>query len=77
MIKEGAGFGFGSGLGSGIAQRLMTGIFGAPEIKIQSNPNPNPNPNRSITAFEQCVTEHREDPIGHCAHLATKQTQDE
>lgn len=54
--------GFGLGFGSAIAQRMVSGIFGAPTIQTVAAP-------RETTAFEQCVAEHRDD-IALCAHLA-------
>jgi hypothetical protein len=54
--------GFGLGFGSAIAQRMVSGIFGAPTIQtVPAKAEP--------TAFEQCVAEHRDD-VAICAHLA-------
>ncbi len=58
--------GFGLGFGSAVAQRMVSGIFGAPTIRTVAEPT-------GPTAFEQCVAEHRDD-IALCAHLAEKKT---
>ena len=57
-IKEG----FGAGIGIAAAQRMMTGIFGAPKIQVEQTP-------KTLTAYEQCLVESRGN-IGPCAHLA-------
>ena len=59
-IKEGFGF----GVGNAIAQRVVTGFFGAPKIAVTAVP----------TAYEQCIAEHRDD-VALCAHLAEKKSQ--
>ena len=59
--------GFGLGMGSAIGQRLVSSLFGTPTIQIA----PAPAPKREITAFEQCIAEHRDD-VAVCAHLAEK-----
>lgn len=57
-IKEG----FGVGVGVSIAQRMMTGLFGAPKVQVEQTP-------KTLTAYEQCLVENR-DSVGACAHLA-------
>jgi hypothetical protein len=54
-IKEG----FGVGVGVSLANRLVSGIFGPPTVQTIQ-----------VSAFEQCIAEHRDD-VGACAHLAT------
>lgn len=62
-----------------ISQRIKAGlgvgvsfIFGPPTIQtIQSPPVVTTNP--TVTAFEQCIAEHRDD-IGACVHLASGQS---
>ena len=56
--------GFGLGIGVSLANRLVSGIFGPPTVQsVVTTTNP------TVTAFEQCIAEHRDD-IGACAHLA-------
>lgn len=56
--------GFGLGIGSAIGHRIVSGIFGAPTVNVTTAP-------REPTAFEKCISEHRDD-VALCAHLAEK-----
>ena len=67
-LLQSAKEGLGLGIGVGIAQRAMTAIFGAPEIRIAI---PTPAPTPTPTEYEQCLIEKRD--IGICAHLLKKE----
>ncbi len=54
--------GFGLGVGVNLASRLVSEIFGPPTVQTVQVP--------TVSAFEQCIAEHR-DNVGACAHLAT------
>lgn len=59
-IKDGIGF----GIGSAIANRLVSNIFGPPQITIAG-----PKSEKSqLTEYEQCIIENRED-YAVCGHL--------
>lgn len=65
-IKEG----FGVGIGVSLANRVVSGIFGPPTVHVNTTQTPTvTTTNPTVTAFEQCIAEHRDD-IGACAHLA-------
>jgi len=57
--------GFGLGIGVSLAQRAVSAVFGAPEVKMV------PATSRSPTEYEQCLIEKRD--IGICAHLLKKE----
>jgi hypothetical protein len=48
--------GFGLGVGSAIAQRVVSGIFGAPKIEMTSQPQ-----QQQPTAYEQCMKQNSND----------------
>lgn len=58
-IKEG----FGVGVGVAAAQRMMSGLFGAPKVQVEQQQP------KTLTAYEQCLVESRGN-VGVCAHLA-------
>lgn len=60
--------GFGVGIGFSLANRLVSGIFGPPTVQTQQTVIYKSQP----TAFEQCISEHRDD-VAVCAHLASGQ----
>ena len=60
-LLQNAKEGFGLGIGVGLAQRAITAIFGAPEVRMVKEP----------TEYEQCLIEKRD--IGICAHLLKKE----
>lgn len=56
-IKDGIGF----GIGSAIANRLVSNMFGPPQVAIAG-------PKSQLTEYEQCIIENRED-YAVCGHL--------
>lgn len=62
--------GFGLGLGSSLANRLVSNIFGPPQIAVAGAAAQAPT-KPELTAYEQCIVEHREDHAV-CGHLLQK-----
>jgi hypothetical protein len=62
-LLQNAKEGFGLGIGVSLAQRAVSAVFGAPEVRMV--------PVKEPTEYEKCLIENRD--IGICAHLLKKE----
>jgi hypothetical protein len=60
-LLQNAKEGFGLGIGVGLAQRAVSAVFGAPEVRMVHIP----------TEYEQCLIDNRS--VAVCAHLLKKE----